>query len=138
MLVEAIEISILKIWSYRLRAWGRLIPQHADVNAVAAARRAAHQESLFRGIQFRAGDHPLPDLALHQQQQRFGSSVRYQRALLNQRNIGRSRLNVRDDMRLQNNNPFTGKLRKQVAKTHSLFGVQTRCGFIHNQQLRVV
>jgi len=48
------------------------------------------------------------------------------------------RLDVGDDVRREDNDALTGKLRKKIPETHALFGIQACRRFVHDQKLRII
>jgi hypothetical protein len=45
---------------------------------------------------------------------------------------------VRNNVRGENDDAFTGKFREQISKTHALLGIEAGGGFIDDQELRIV
>ena len=110
MFGEAVEVGVFKIGRNGLRALGRAIAEHTDVNAVPATGGAADEELLFGGIEFRASNDPLPHFAFDVEEQRFGRGVRHQRSICNEGDVGCSGLNVGDDVSGENDDALAGKV----------------------------
>ena len=122
-----------------LRTVGRCqVADDAGVDAVAAAGGVADQISLARGIQFGAGQHPLPDSAFDSLQESFRRGVGDERALRDQRDVGGRGFHVGDDVGGENDDAFAGEFREQVAEAHALFGIEAGGGFVDDEQLGIV
>ena len=64
--------------------------------------------------------------------------MRHQRAVGDEGDVGGGGLDVGDDVRGENHDALTGELGEQIAKADALFGVESSCGLIDDEQLWVV
>ena len=62
----------------------------------------------------------------------------YQSAFVDNNYFGGGRLYVGDDMGGEDNNSTPGQIGEQRTKTDTLFGIQTNCWFINDEQLRII
>jgi len=94
--------------------------------------------ALLEGGQIGAGEEHSPDFAGDGSEQSLRRSVGEQAAVREDGDVGGDGLDVRDDVRGEDDDALAGKLGEEIAEAHALFGIETRGGLIHDEELGVV
>lgn len=98
--------------------------------------RAANEMLLAKLRKLGAGEDNFPNFSGNRGEQSFLSAVHQQPALRKDSDARGNRFDVRDDVRRKDDDPFAGKLRKQIAKPDTLLGIETGRGLVDNEELR--